>query len=102
MSSDKGDVQQTQGMADVTVVAGGDPRRRICRKPVGGMVVGNDHHVAVAVVSAEVSPVERTAAYEDREQHGNAAEKQIITAGVPPHPYGLYRPIGPVVNARSG
>jgi hypothetical protein len=45
--------------------------------------------VAVAIVPADVAPVERAAADENREQCRDAAAKKTIASGAKPHPFGL-------------
>ena len=49
------------------------------------VVVMNESRIAVGVVAARMTPVERTAAHQDREERGEASNEQSTTRGAQPH-----------------
>ena len=59
-------VEQTKRMTDVTVIGGRDGLRGRCRPAVGRVIVVNENRIAIGVVSASVSPIERAATHDRR------------------------------------
>jgi hypothetical protein len=49
------------------------------------VVVMNEDRIAVGVVAARMTPVERTAAHQDREERGKTSSEQPTTHGAQPH-----------------
>jgi len=51
--------------------------------------MSDDDDIAVTIVAADVTPIERAATDERREERGDAAAKETVTDGAEPHPLGL-------------
>ena len=76
-------------MTDVTVVVRRGLRRDGGRESMCCVVVGDECDVAFRVVAAEMAEVERATACEQRERCGHSTNKETITCGAEPHPFGL-------------
>src|SRR5581483_11167613 len=60
-------------------------RVRIGREPMRRMVVRDVDNVAVRIVAAEMPPVERAAAHNERQGDGDRAAQETITRGLRRH-----------------
>jgi hypothetical protein len=71
-------------VADVAVIAVGRTGRR-CGEAVRAVVVVDDDDVAIAIVTADVAPVERAASDEQREHCRDSLCKETMTDRAEPH-----------------
>ena len=82
-------VQQPQRVAEVAVIAGLGGLRRCRRGSVRGVVVMDERRAAVRIVTAGMPPVERAAADDGGERHGESANEETMACRAQPHPMGL-------------
>ena len=76
-------------MTNVTVVVRWGARREGSRESVCRVIVCNERDVRFRVVPTEMAEVERATACEQRERCGHSLNKETITCGAEPHPFGL-------------
>lgn len=99
VSARDGLMQEPERVTDVAVVAWCRRVGRRGRDPVRSVIVMVDGDVAVAIVAADVAPIDRTAADEQREQHRDTAAKETITDDAEPHPFRTVAIAARIVNA---
>ena len=78
-ASDDTRVEQTERMTDVTVISRRDGLRGRCRPSVGRVIVVNENRIAIGVVSAGVSPIERAATNDRGEHRSQPAAYETLT-----------------------
>jgi hypothetical protein len=78
-------VEQAEGMTQITVLGGDGARRRRRRDPMGGVIVPDKDDVAVGVVATQVTEVQGGTADQQRENGGGRAGKEMVTSGAEPH-----------------